>query len=91
MLQRKMGFTELLAEYKTRDPQFGGNELERRRLEFQSAFGMNRLEGAGIASEEETQAAELWMTGRISDSEYIELCALTLTQNHTVSSPKVGG
>jgi len=91
MVQRMIGFDELLSEYQARGAQFVGEELERRRNEFDLAFGMNRLEGAGLASSEDNIVAELWISGRITDKEYLELCVLTLQQNPVTLVPRTAG
>ncbi len=82
---------ELLAFYDEREAKYTGPELDQRRTEFETAYGMNRLEGAGSISDIETRIAELWITGRVTDKEYIDLCDFDVIRTGTRFSPSPRG
>jgi len=86
---KRPGVEDLFSEYSARPAKFSGDELEHRRSEFDSGYGMNRLEGAGDISPIDAQIAELWITGRVTDSEYIKLCALILQQGEQRAWPQL--
>lgn len=77
----------LLSEYGARPARFSDDEQKRRHTEFEDAYGMNRLEGAGNKSEVEDLIKNLWVSGRISDKEYFELCDFDLERTTTHQRP----
>ncbi len=73
---QRPGFIERLEEYQAREAVFSGDALAAREIEFNKAYALNRLEGAGWKSEIDTMIADIWITGRVTKEEYFELCAL---------------
>ena len=78
---RRMNLDARLSLYQVRAALFSGDDLAQRRKEFASAYGMNRLEGAGDLGARDEVIAELWVTGRISDREFLELCTTLAIQS----------
>lgn len=64
-----------LAALQRRPARYADAALEKRRHEFRQAIAMNRLEGASQLTPIEADLGELWATGRVSQKEYLVLCA----------------
>lgn len=66
--------TELLATYGQRLAKYSGEELGRRRADFSTAQGINQLHGMPEPTQVDLAVVELWLTGRITEREYFDLC-----------------
>ena len=73
-------YQELLRDYAARRPKYSGEELEARHQNFQTAFAINQLEGAGNLTPQDISLSALWIDGRIDDEEYLQLCLLKTHQ-----------
>jgi hypothetical protein len=62
-----------LANYQRRPARFTGEALASRRREFEQAQASGQLSGAGEITGQQQELVELYLTGRISQKEYLKL------------------
>jgi len=75
----------MLVRYRTRSARYADAALEKRWHDIRQAVAMSRLEGAAPLSPLETEMADLWATGRVSQKEYFDLCAAYAREGASVA------
>ena len=64
-----------VVRYRRREPLYADATLAKRREEFRQAVATTRHDGDPPVSAIEAEFGELWATGRVTDTEYLDLCA----------------
>lgn len=73
--------TAKVARYRQRPPRYADIVQVQRREELKDAVAANREEGDPPLMGIEVEFGELWVTGRVSDAEYLDLCARYVTES----------